>query len=150
MNRITDMGKVADLIPLLEERELPLIHENADLKEVIRAMIRFDRNRLLYVVDDARRLTGTISMGTLVRQVFSSSYEPQVYSGSIIKTITAESAKDIMQRHPVAATVEEEAAAVLKRMIRTNTKEIPVLNDDGQVIADLKMTDLLRFLLKFD
>jgi len=150
MNRITDIGKVADLIPLLEERDLPLIREEADLKEVIRAMIRFDRNRLLYVVDGAGRLTGAISMGTLVRQVFSSSYEPQIHSGSIIKTITAQSAKDIMRRNPVAATAEEDAEAVLRKMIRTNTEEIPVLNDDDQVIADLKMTDLLRFLIKFE
>ena len=36
---------------------------------------------------------------------------------------------------------------VLKRMIRTGVKEIPVLNKDKRIIADLTLADLLRFVV---
>lgn len=32
-------------------------------------------------------------------------------------------------------------------MIRSNTKEIPVLNIEERIVADLQMTDLLKLLI---
>ncbi len=140
------MTLVADLVPRLKQRELPIIHEKADMESVIRAMIRFEHSRLLYVTDDDGKLTGAISLGVLIRHVFSESYEPQVYSGFILKRITAEYAKDVMQKNPVVAAYEEGVDTVLKKMIRTNTKEVPVLDAKQKVIADLKMIDLFGIL----
>jgi CBS domain-containing protein len=61
--------------------------------------------------------------------------------------ITAEKAKDIMQKSFLVTTEEEKVEVVLKRMIRTNAKEIPVLDKEKRVVADLTMVDLLKFLL---
>ena len=43
--------KISELVAILEKRKLPLIHEDADIREVVDAMIRYECNRLLYVVD---------------------------------------------------------------------------------------------------
>ncbi|MBE9571836.1 MAG: CBS domain-containing protein [Proteobacteria bacterium] len=139
--------RVTDLVALLKERRLPLIHEKANIEEVVEAMIRFEHSRLLYVVDDEGKLTGTISLGLLVRHVFSPSHEPQIHPRFLISMITAETAKDIMKKNPVVTTEEEEVGIVLKRMIRTNVKEIPVLDSEKRVIADLTIVDLLRFIV---
>jgi CBS domain-containing protein len=61
--------------------------------------------------------------------------------------ITAETAKDIMQKNPVVTSEEEKAEAAVKTMIWTNVKEIPVLDNEKRVVADLTVVDLLKSLL---
>jgi len=147
IKEIPSIVRVAEVVSEIKDRELPLIHESANLEEIIRALIRFEQSRLLYVVDDENRLTGTISLGLLVRHLFSTSYEPRVHSGRILNIITAETAKDIMQSTPIAAHQQENVETVLKKMIRSNTKEIPVLDIEERIVGDLKMIDLLKLLI---
>ncbi len=109
-------------------------------------MSSFEHSRLIYVVDDKGKLTGTISLGMLVRHVFSPSHEPQIHPRFLIDMITAETAKDIMQKNTLVATEEEEVGSVLRRMLGANVKEIPVLDREKRVFADITIVDLLRFL----
>jgi CBS domain-containing protein len=62
--------------------------------------------------------------------------------------ITTETARDIMETHPIFATEEEGVEAVLRRMIEKNVKEIAVLDSQKRPVADLTMIDLLRFLIQ--
>ena len=96
IEKIKASARVTEVVALLKERKLPLIQEKANIEEVIDTMIRFQHSRLLYVVDDDRKLTGTISLGLLARHVFSTSHEPQIHPRFLINMITAETAKDIM------------------------------------------------------
>ena len=147
IGEIRDSAKVTEVVALLKERKLPLIHEKANIEEVVHAIIRFEHSRLLYVVDDDRKLAGTISLGLLARHVFSASHEPQIHPRFLVNMITSETAKDIMQKNPVVTTEEEKVEIVLRRMILTNVKEIPVLDKEKRVVADLTIVDLLKFLL---
>ena len=140
--------KVADLVALLEERRLPLIDQKAKIEEIVTAMIHFAHSRLIYVVDNDEKLTGTISWGLLARHVFSSRHEPKIHARLIMSMITAKTAKDIMQKNPVFTTENELVETLLKKMIRRNVKEIPVLDRKKRVIAYLTIVDLLRFLIK--
>ncbi len=145
IEKIKGSARVSEVVAFLKERKLPLIQEKANIEEVIDTMIRFQHSRLLYVVDDDKKLTGTISLGLLARHVFSTSHEPQIHPRFLINMITAETAKDIMQKNLVVTTEEEKVEVVLRRMIRTNAKEIPVLDNEKRVVADLTMVDLLKF-----
>jgi CBS domain-containing protein len=138
---------IAELVSHYTERELPIIREDATVEEVIQAMIHFKHSRLLYVVDDSGQLTGTISLGILVRQVFSRSHVPQIHPRRLVSMITTESAKHIMQKSPIYTVEEEEVGVVLERMIATNVKEIAVLDREKRVIGDITMIDLLAFLM---
>jgi CBS domain-containing protein len=51
-----------------------------------------------------------------------------------------------MQKDVLFATGEEKVIAVLKKMIRRNVKEVPVLDKENKVIADFTMLDLLKFI----
>lgn len=146
VEKILGSSKVSELLPLLKQRRLPLIAEKATIKEVVNAMISFEHSRLIYVVDDQDRLTGTISLGLLVRYVFSPNHEPQIHPRQLIDMITAETAKDIMQKNTVVASETEEVRSVLKKMLGANIKEIPVLDKEKRVSADITIVDLLRFL----
>ncbi len=139
--------KIAKLIGGLKERELPIIHKDSNIENVIDGIIRFKHSRLLYVVDDDRKLIGTISLGMLVRHVFSRGHEPQIHPRFLINMITRKTAKDIMQKTPVFAKEEEEVESVLNKMIKSNVKEIAVQDGERRVIADITMVDLLKFLV---
>lgn len=65
-----------------------------------------------------------------------------------MRMITSETAKDIMQKYPVVTTENELVGTMLKKMIRGNVKEIPVLDREKRVIANLTIVDLLQFLIE--
>ncbi len=138
--------RVSTLLASCRGRPVPAVSERSTIDEVIQAMIRFEHSRVLYVVDDDGRLTGTISLGSLVRQAFARSHEPRIHPRSLIGLITARTAKDIMQFKPVQASGDEEVGTVIKRMVEANIKEIPVVDHGKRVVGDLTMIDLLKFL----
>jgi CBS domain-containing protein len=148
VEQLTENTKVAELVAVLKKRSVPIINENADIKEVVDIMISFEPRRLLYVVDDEKKLAGRISLGILARHVFSTSHEPQIHPRFLINMITAETAKDIMKRKTIVATENERVGMVLKRMIRAKVHEMPVVDDEKRVVADITLIDLLRFLVK--
>lgn len=140
--------KVAEVVAFLKKKRLPLIDQKANIEEIVAAMIHFEHSRFLYVVDHNDKLVGTISWRLLARHVFSSSHDPQIHPRFIMSMITAETAKDIMQKNPLFTTENELVETLLEKMIRSNVKEIPVIDREKRVIAYLTIVDLLRFLIK--
>ncbi len=139
-------AKIRTLLPCISKRALPIVREGISIQDVIKAMIEFEHSRILYVVNEQEQLTGVISLGILVRQVFAPSHEPQIHARSLVGMITAETAKDIMQTKPIFAHKEEEVGSVLKKMIESNVKEIPIVDEARKLLGNLTMIDLLKFL----
>lgn len=139
--------KIAEVLAALKGRKIPVISQELSVEEAIETIAQLPHSRLLYVVDADGKLTGTISLGNLVRHFFSRSHEPQVHPRFLISMITTETAKDIMERQPIFATEEEDIELVLKRMIGKNVKEIAVLDSEKKPIGDVTMIDLLKFLI---
>ncbi|MBW2123746.1 MAG: CBS domain-containing protein [Deltaproteobacteria bacterium] len=143
----TQAATIAELLETLKGREVPVLSQGSSLEEAIHMMARFPHSRLLYVVDGKGRLTGTVSLATLVRHVFFRSHEPQIHPRFLINAIVTEAVVDIMERHPISATGEEDVEAVLKRMIEKNVNEIAALDTEKRLIGDITMIDLLAFLI---
>lgn len=139
-------GKIGEVIAGLKGRDLPLVRQESTIEEVIDAMVRYQHTRLLYVVDEDGKLLGTIALGSLVRHAFGRSHEPQIHPRFVMRMITTETAKDIMQKKPIFAGEDEDVEVVLKRMIGKNVKEIAVLDEEKRVVGDVTMIDLLKFL----
>jgi len=139
--------KIAEVLEVLKGRNIPLISEDSTVEDAIETMVRFPHSRLLYVVDTDGRLKGTISLGNLVRHFFYRSHEPQIHPRFLLSMITTETAKDIMERHPIFATEEQDVERVLKRMVEKNVKEIAVLDSEKKLVGDMTMIDLLKFQL---
>ena len=140
--------KVAELVAFLKKKRLPLIDQKANIEEIVAAMIHFEHSRFLYVVDHNDKLVGTISWRLLARHVFSSSHDPQIHPRFIMSMITAETAKDIMQKNPLFTTENELLETLLTKIIQRRVQEIPVIDKEKRVIANLTIVDLLRFLIE--
>jgi CBS domain-containing protein len=135
---------IAELLTTIDERPLPLVAEGEIIAGVLQTMVKFPHTRLIYVVDDQRRCTGTISLGVLIRHLFAHGFEPAVHSRHLIPMITSESAADIMNRQLIYAVKEDKVGAVVRRMIKAGVKEIAVLDQERHLIGDLTMLDLLK------
>lgn len=150
MANLTDIKQrmpIHRLLSSLEQRKPPVVFEHSTIRDVIDAMIQFEHSRVVYVVNEAGALTGTISLGTLSRHVFSRSHETQIHARLLMNVITTSTAKDMMQKHPVFAMAEDEVGDVLKKMVDSSVKEIPILDGDRRVIGDVTLIDLLKFVL---
>ena len=137
--------KIKELLATREERELPCVEEQELIQGVLMKMLQYPHTRLIYVTGENGQCTGGISLGTLIRHLFPQGFEPAVHARSIISMITSETAKDIMNKGLIFAGDEDNLETVIKRMIKSRVKEIPILDDDKKIIADLTMLDLLQF-----
>ena len=136
--------KIKEILEIIESREPPLVKEDDTIREVLEKMLNYPHTRLMYVVDDEQKCRGIISLGALIRHLFSSSFEPSVHARFVIPMITAETAEHIMNTGLIYATAEEEVETVIKRMIKAAIKEIPVLDEENTIIGDVTMLDLLK------
>ena len=139
---------IREILVTQKEREVPIVYEGFSIEKTLDTMLKFRHSRLVYVLNDNDELTGTISLGMLMRHCLSPKYEPKIHPRLLIGILTAETAKDIMLENPVFASEDEDVELVVTRMIDANVKEIAILNSERIVIADITMLDLLESLMR--
>jgi len=138
--------EIREIVEIVIEREVPSVSEACTLEEVMNTMYSFQHSRLVYVVNEKKKLTGTISLDMLVKHILPHKFEPEIHPRKLLGMVTYETARDIMLKNPVTATEDEDVELVLKKMIDANVKEIAILNSDRNVITDITMLDLLNYL----
>jgi len=139
------LGKIADLVKQLKQRKIPVVSKGATVNEIIDAFAASDHSRILYVVDDELKFRGVLSLGNMIRHVFFHYHDPSIDSRSLVSMVISETAGDFMQRESMFAIYSEDVEDVLRRMIDHNIKEIPILDDEERVVADLTIVDLLMY-----
>ena len=139
--------RIGEVIKGLEPRDFPVVPENASIEDVMSAIVNCRHSRMLNVVNDRQQLMGTISLDALIRHVFAQDREPTIHARSLIGVLSRETAGDIMLKQPLYANPEEEIGVVTRRMLKANVKDIPVVDSDKRVIADITIVDLLQHLL---
>ena len=142
--------RIGEVIKGLEPRDFPVVPENASIEDVMSAIVNCRHSRMLNVVNDRQQLVGTISLDALIRHVFAQDREPTIHARSLIGVLSRETAGDIMLKQPIYTTIEEEIGVVTRRMLEANVKDIPVVDSDKRVIADITIVDLLQHLLTLD
>lgn len=141
---------VQDFINSLQEsRELPVTAADSSLEDVVRTMVEGHRRRMVYVVDSTGILKGQITLGHL-REVIFHYYMNTVVRDVIAVTshITAlfisEIAQDFMDADLVVCRLDEPLHDVLIRLNETGLSDLPVVDDEGRLIADIDILDLLE------
>jgi len=132
--------------------ELPLAPVGACLEEVVRVMIKGHRRRIVYVVDAEGKLKGAITLNHLKDIIFRFFLEERlgphlVMSERISKIFTSEKAEQVMTPDPPSCLVDESLAAAVSKMMVSNVTDMPVLDRQGRVVADLDILDLLELWL---
>ena len=150
MKRLT----VKDFLDSLPHRvELPVVKTESSLREVLQAMIKRHRGRIVYVTDFEGKVKGFISLDNLKDVIFhhylkSRVSDPLVITEHIVELFTSEKAEDVMDAGLSICHEHECLHDVVTRMIERNVKDMPVVDQEGRIIADLDILDLLELWLK--
>lgn len=137
--------KMKEVMQHLENRDLPCVSQNSDISEVIRVAVRFPHTRLVYVIDEQKKLLGVITIGALMRHLYPYHYKDKIHSRDILRNIIVEKASHLMSSGNVNASPDDTVDVVLKRMASTGAKEIAVVDSNGCILADITAVDLLKY-----
>lgn len=142
--------KIGEVLTLLGSRTIPTIGHDCTKKEIVKVMADHPHSRLAYVVDEGMRLLGTITIGSLMRHIFTHYYEMPLHGHGILRALTAENAQSLMDCENIFTTPEESVEEVIERMAKTGVKEMAVVDNKMRVIGDLTAVDLLRYCYEED
>lgn len=135
---------VAELIAAVGHRQLAHVSPQAGEKEIITAFAKAEHTRLVYVVDNEKRLSGVISLGNLVKHLLFHLHGGEIDNLHLMSMATSETAADFIDRPMITAQLSETIEPVLERMLLAGIKEIPVLDDQGRLVGDLTLVDILH------
>lgn len=141
--RRSEPMRVRDVVARHKDRQVPLVKQDTPIVELPQAMEWHRHSRQLYVVDEENHLLGNITLGRLVMYVFASSHGSSMNPRHVMGLITCTCAGDLMTEGTISAGMDEEVEEVLERMVAANIDEVPVTDEEGHVVADLTMVDLL-------
>lgn len=134
--------RIKDIIDKIETTPYLTVPGNCVLKEVAQLVAENRQIRGIYVVDEQGRLNGYLSLGVLIRNVIASSDRPHFHIRSLLTLAAAEKVEDVMEKHVLSATSEDDAAKMLDRMVYRNIKQIPVIDENRRILANLGILDL--------
>jgi CBS domain-containing protein len=137
--------KIKEIMQHIKDRELPCVSENSDISEVIRVAVLFPHTRLVYVIDEQKKLLGAITIGSLLRHLYPYHYDAKIHPRDILRNIIVEKASHLISSGNVTTSPDETVDVVLKRMASTGAKEIAVVDSDGRILADITAVDLLKY-----
>lgn len=150
MERLT----VRDLLESLARcAEPPVVTTESSLKEVVLAMLKGCRCGFVYVVDDHGKLKGAITLEDLKNVIFHYYLHAKVRDALVVtehieEIFTSEKAQDVMKPCHMFCYEDETLHDIVIRMNEWDALDVPVLNRQGRIIADLDILCLLELWLQ--
>ena len=142
--------QIADIFDELKQARAPTIEENATIDKVLDTIVNQETAGVLYVIDEDKRLKGTITLDEVVRHIFSLSHEHRIHSRRIMDMVTSDDVGHIMKKRPPYAVKSDNIGEVIRKMVKSNMKHLPLLDDDRRVICDISMIDIIRHMIETD
>jgi len=133
--------------------QLPLVGVGACLEEVVRVMVKGHRRRIVYVVDDDGKFKGAITLSHLKDIIFRFFLDDRVSNAVVVseritELFTSEKAEQVMSLDLPYCLADETLGEAVGRMMEADVTDMPVLDQEGRVVADLDILDLLDLWLK--
>mgnify|MGYP001054362680 CR=1 FL=1 len=130
------------------------VPDDALLQEIIGRLAHDPSLRAVFLVDPEGHLTGTVSPVRLLRwahfQLFRGKEGHMTPVAEFFRIIDAEKAKDIAHVGAAVLSVREDDPlhVALDKMIGKREDVLPVLNSQGQIMGDLRLSEVLWYVTK--
>lgn len=125
-------------------REAVRVSEGATMEEMVAAFTGHPRHHHLCMVDGEERLVGLVNRKRLFKTVFSQ-HNPQIsHLVQQYQMLTSDRSGDLVLRHFVALPEDATVEAVVTALIKHNLNEIPIVDDDHQVLGFLTVGQILE------
>ncbi|WP_455391665.1 CBS domain-containing protein [[Eubacterium] cellulosolvens] len=135
---------VKDVFEILSGKPA-IVKEGSVLKDAVEAIIQRSTSRKVYVVDDAGKLEGMITIETLLRHV---GYRVGVRETGMISFfkflsgILKEDVADIMEK-PVTITKKHKILDALQMMVEHHLNDLPIVDEEERIIGELHSFQIL-------
>ncbi len=122
--------------------------EEAPLEDIISRFAHEPAIRGVFLVDGEQRFAGTVSRAAILKwadyQLFGK-WKSGVPNSEVTNKITAVKAKYLARGdwHSLGVREDDTLAEAFKQMMSFGEDIVPVIDDDGKVVGDLRLSELL-------
>ena len=124
-----------------------LIGANAPAVQAVEAILRDPKTRVVHVVDKNLKLLGSIDIKIVIRTFLPDMFDVDLFASGIIERLHGGKASDLISGEPVSVNEECDLESALKILIENNLDELPVVDNDGTVIGELNILEILSIWL---
>jgi len=128
--------------PLASFRELFVsvhVREEDSLEQVVETVLAHPEAHDLCVVDDDEYLLGVINIKKLFRTLFAHHADPNLMVRHLLELVGSETAGHLMVTDPQSALETDNLGDAIKKMVRNNLGEIPVVTEEGKLLGSVSM-----------
>ena len=128
-------------------RRAALVFEEVSIEKVVQVILRDPKTRCVYTIDEKGKLTGIITVTTLAKYALCSAVPHPLWNFRTIDFV-AEHLAGTISTDPVFVHDEDNLETAFQTMFNHDLEELPVVDDNGKVIGNLDMLELLTTVLK--
>jgi len=131
------------------------IPADSSLEDVIGALVREPSLRGIFLVNSKQKLVGKVTRLDLIRwahlNLTGGKGRHEIPISEFFRIVDARKAKDLASGDPRILAVRENDTlqAALDKMLDYEEDVIPVLDNDGKVLGDLRLSEVLWWVLAF-
>jgi CBS-domain-containing membrane protein len=121
-----------------------IVHEEADLIDLIRRFVQDPCLHHVCVVNRESRLMGLINRKRMFQNVFSHHVAAASKVTGLFTLLTAETSGQLMITHVLSTTEESDIDGVIETLIEHDIRELPVLDADGRVMGFIGIQRIMK------
>ena len=118
------------------------------IEDMLRLILEYPNKHHLCVVDENDKLIGLISRKRIFRAVFSHHVPADSRLHELYALLTCETANDLLTRNIITISETDDIDKAISAMIKEDLSELPITNNQGQVIGFLTSEMLLETKIK--
>jgi len=154
MNKKIILGKkkVASIRHLLVEDAATII-ESAPIEALLHKIIEDPRTRHVYVLNEAKKLVGSVRMSTIVNFLFPvASVVSQVHANTQgdFLSFGAKKVSALMNKKPFYVAENDTLSQMAMILMREKINELPVVDTEMHVIGQVNMYEVINSFLQSD
>lgn len=128
-------------------------YEGALFKDIARALAR-NNVESIPVIDENRRVVGVVTVSDLLARLAGSPPGPRHHhdasSGDRVRKLHAATARELMTSPAITTTPHTSIAAAARLAARHRVRSLPVVNRSGELIGQVRRSDLVKVFLRED
>lgn len=122
------------------------VRADAPLRDAVEAIIADDDTHKVYAIDEDGKLTGTVTLEVLLRHAgYMLGVRPAGMS-SFLRMLAevADERVDQVMAKPIKVSKDEMLVNATKLMVEHHLNDLPVVDGDNKLVAELRGMDILR------
>lgn len=119
------------------------VPDDWSLQQIVNRMLEEPYLRDLYVISENRRVVGHLSHKKLAELVLAE-HRPVHTRRQFMHRVAGGTARELMDAHFVSAHPDEELDNVLHRQLEHDMEDMPVIDDQGQLVGAVNLRTVLR------